>query len=173
MNVQVQAITVTAFVACVCFRWFTSILLFVHVLLNKSDCQSVRKWQLVLLPHRVYPCLRRKRFSSCIMRTQWSRVTTLWTNGFCPSHSPSSSSSKLRWMVRHTHTHTHIHCGSLFKPHLTEAVLHKLKMFVWLGAFCFLGSLFFILSIFYIVFICCAQTFLLKWFWSHWDFLIK
>lgn len=48
----------------------------------------------------VLMCCRRMITSSCTMKTQRSRVTTSWTNGFSPSHSPSSSSSRLRWMVR-------------------------------------------------------------------------
>lgn len=48
----------------------------------------------------VYFCVRRMRFSSCTMKTRRSGATTSWTNGFSPSRSPSSSSSRLRWTVR-------------------------------------------------------------------------
>lgn len=67
----------------------------------------------MLLANFVYLCVRRKRLCFCTMRTRWSRVTTSWTSGFCPSPIPLSSSSRLRWMVRYSRTVREVLCVSL------------------------------------------------------------
>lgn len=69
----------------------------------QSNCQRSEKVVIcVKTSFNCCLCARRMRFVSCTMKTRQSRVTTSWTNGFSPSHSPSSSSSRLRWTVRQT-----------------------------------------------------------------------
>lgn len=68
----------------------------------QSKLKSLKKKNALKLCLTIFVCVqhRRMRFNSCTMKTQQSRVITSWTNGFSLLHSHSSSSSKLRWMVR-------------------------------------------------------------------------
>lgn len=87
---------------------------------NSVFDQIVRGHKHFVLMHCLFLCTfvyfmhcRRRRFSSCTMKTRRSRVTTSWTNGFSPSRNPSSSSSRLRWTVREKHLKL-THCSFSF-----------------------------------------------------------